>query len=133
MKHVVGLLVVALLFYSVSAFAATPQDCYTWMGWTPSFKLGYVVGFMEASDAAGAVGMAGCMNMLNYLDFTKVSGEKWKDMCLNDKAYDFDGIPMNSSSMARMPSTAITRTKTRRLPSLCSISEIGSKERVSRS
>jgi hypothetical protein len=34
------------------------------------------------------------MGMLNYLDYSKVSGERWKDMCLNDKSYDYSGIAM---------------------------------------
>ena len=38
--------------------------------------------------------MASCMMVLNYLDKEKVSLDKWKDMCLNDKTYDFGGISM---------------------------------------
>lgn len=69
-------------------------DGNTWASWNPSMKLGFVVGFLQATDTDGAVKMVTCLDMLNYIDLKKVSGERWKDMCLNDKTNDYGGISM---------------------------------------
>jgi|HubBroStandDraft_4_1064222.scaffolds.fasta_scaffold396248_2 hypothetical protein len=87
------LLVLLFAAGSLSAQSSNP-DGNAWAAWTPTFKLGFVSGYLQATDTAGAVSMAACMGALNYLDFTKVSGERWKDMCLNDKSYDYSGIAM---------------------------------------
>lgn len=88
------LLAVVVCCLPLFARASNAPDGYAWSSWAPNFKLGFVVGYLQASDTAGAVSMSACMTTLNYLDPTKVSAEKWKNMCLNDKMYDFSGISM---------------------------------------
>lgn len=69
-------------------------DGYTWASWNPSMKLGFVVGFLQATDTGGAIATATCMDMLNYIDQKKIDAEKWKGMCLNDRTNDYSGVSM---------------------------------------
>lgn len=94
MKKIQRWLIVAVLLGSSSILAAERPDGYTWGGWSPSFKLGYIVGYMQGMGFAGTVSMGACMMTIPYLDPAKVPPDKWKEICLSDKTYDFDGISM---------------------------------------
>jgi len=95
LRKKIALLSMPLMLALVPLLAESSHpDGNTWASWNPSMKLGFVVGFLQATDTDGAVKMVTCLDMLNYIDLKKVSGERWKDMCLNDKTNDYGGISM---------------------------------------
>lgn len=95
MKPILRSLILLASLWAAPAFAVNGHpDGSTWLEWSPAIRLGYVRGYMEGMGFAGTLSMGACLGTINYLDSTKVSGEKWKDMCLNDKTFDYDGISM---------------------------------------
>jgi hypothetical protein len=86
---------ISLLLLSSCALAQSKSfdpDGYSWVGWSKDFKLGYVSGYLQATDTAQAVEMATCLMTLNYLDSAKVSLDKWSKMCQGDSSNSYDGI-----------------------------------------
>jgi hypothetical protein len=91
MRYLIALL---LLSCGASVQAQTATDGYAWAKWDQGMRLGFVSGYLQATDMAATAELATGLNMLNYLDHAKVSLEKWENMCLSDKTNDFTGLTM---------------------------------------
>ena len=94
MRNKLLLCAVFLLMEASLLAQSSHPDGYVWASWNPSMKLGFAMGFLQATDTNGALAIANCMDMLNYIDLKKVDGDRWKNMCLSDKTYDYSGISM---------------------------------------
>jgi hypothetical protein len=96
MKRYFAVVIVLLCSYSLPA--EKPKfDGYWWGGETPTFKLGWVQGWAQAMDSAFAASMGTCMgNMPMYQkQFPNVDAKQLvQKFCLDNSAYDFDGITM---------------------------------------
>jgi len=85
-----------LLFAASSLFAqGSHPDGYDWGKWNPNVKIGFVMGYIEATHVDSEAALAICMDTANYLDSKKISVEGWKQICTSENnAKNYSGIPM---------------------------------------
>src|ERR1022692_845806 len=85
-----------LLALAVSLSAQTSHpDGYDWGKWNPNVKIGFVMGYLEATHVNAEVALAVCTDTANYLDSKKFPVERWKEICTaENNSRDFIGIPM---------------------------------------
>ena len=72
-------------------------DGYWWASMTPSFQLGWAVGYVKAMDLAGSIQMSTCaFNLPLYQKEWPNLAPKdiLQKMCLSDNQFDYDGISM---------------------------------------
>ena len=96
LKRQTTLVFLLMLLFAASFMSAqaTHPDGYDWGKWNPSVKIGFVMGYLESTDADAEVAFAICMDTAKYLDSKQFPIERWKEICANENMANYSGIPM---------------------------------------
>lgn len=70
------------------------RDGYWWLESNPSFRLGFVSGYVVAMDEAGVKEFAQCAGLADMLKDRFPGQNVVQKLCLDEKNADFDGITM---------------------------------------
>ncbi len=97
MKRYFTVVIVLLCSYSLPATEKPKFDGYWWGGMTLNFKLGWVQGWAQAMDLAFSASMGTCLGNIPMYQkqFPNIDAKQLvQKFCLDNSAYDFDGIAM---------------------------------------
>jgi hypothetical protein len=94
MKRLIVCLVLLGVSNALAQSPQTPEDGSWWKSLTPSFKLGYVSGYVRGAETANIGTIGGCIALWTEAKPVKAAYtfEQWKQLCFPTS--DYDGVKM---------------------------------------